>query len=127
MGKRGPHKGALPNREHAVISEAKIRYALRNFNKRRAFEALGYREEDWRELHTMIIENLSFYPASISHEDQWGLTCNVDMLITGPENKTAPVRTKWIFRSQEDEDFPRLVTLYVKTMEWRRREREKRL
>lgn len=119
----------LPNHESVVIPEAKVRHALRDRNKRRAFEVLGYSEErgNWRELREAITENLPCYPASVSHEDQWGLTCNVDMLISGPECKTAPVRTKWIFRSQEGEDFPRLVTLYVKMTEWRRRDREERL
>ena len=70
------------------------------------------------------MEELPFYPASVSHEDEWGITRNVDMLIPGPEGKTAPVRTKWTFRYGED--FPRLVTLYVKTTEWRRGEREER-
>jgi hypothetical protein len=92
-----------------------VRYALRDRDKR----------GNWRTLREAIAENLPFYPAPVSHEDQWGLTCNVDMDVSGPEGKTAPVRTKWIFRFQQ-EDFPRLVTLYVKTTEWSRREREER-
>lgn len=129
MSEREPHERALRNHEHAVVPEAKVRYALRDRNKRRAFEALGYseRRENWRKLRQAIAEKLPLCPASVSHEDQWGLTYNVDMLISGPEGKTAPVRTKWIFRFPEGEDFPRLVTLYVKTTEWRRREREELL
>jgi filamentous hemagglutinin len=126
VGRSGSHQGALQNHERAVISEAKVRYALRDRDKRRAFEALGYSEEreNWQSLRDAILEGLPCYPAPISHEDQWGITHNVDMPISGPEGKTAPVRTKWIFRVQED--FRRLVTLYVKTTEWRRREREQR-
>lgn len=129
MSERGLHTEALQNHEQAVITEAKVRYALRDRNKRRAFEVLGYSEEreNWRELREAITKNLPHYPALTSHEDQWGLTCDVDILISGPEHKTAPVRTKWIFRFQEDENFPRLLTLYVKTTEWRRREREEHL
>lgn len=52
----------------------------------------------------------------------WGEIYNVDMVIEGPVVKRAPVRTGWIYRSGED--FPRLTTLYVKTTEWRRMERE---
>lgn len=128
MSERGPHRWALLNRERAVIPEAKVRYALRDRNKRRAFEALGYSEErgNWRELREAITVNLPFYPAPVSHQDRWGLTCNVDMPLTGPEGKVAPVRTKWIFRFQQGEDFPRLVTLYVKTTEWRRKKRGER-
>lgn len=126
MSERGPHRWALPNFERAVIPEAKVRYALRDRDKRRAFEVLGYSEErgNWRALREAIAENLPHYPAPVSHEDRWGFTQNVDMLVTGPEGKTAPVRTKWILR--RGEDFPRLVTLYVKTTEWRRRERGER-
>jgi hypothetical protein len=77
-------------------------------------------------LREAITDNLANYPAPVSHEDRWGVTYDVDMDISGPEGKTAPVRTKWILRLQEGETFPRLVTLYVKTTEWRRREREER-
>lgn len=126
MSERGPHRRALPNHERAVVPEAKIRYALRDPDKRRAFEALGYSEarENWWALRDEILAALPLHPSPVSHQDRWGLTRNVDMNISGPEGKTAPVRTKWIFR--QGEDFPRLVTLYVRTTEWRRREREER-
>jgi hypothetical protein len=128
VSEREPHRQPLPNYRHAVVPEPKIRYALRDRDKRRAFEALGYseRQGNWRELRDSILAALPFHPAPVSHQDQWGLTRNVDLDITGPEGKTAPVRTKWILRLQDGEDFPRLVTLYVKTTEWRRREREER-
>ena len=128
MSEREPHRRALPNYKHAVAPEAKIRYALRDRDKHRPFEVLGYSESrgNWRELRDAILAALPFHPAFVSHQDQWGLPRNVEMDITGPEAKTAPVRTKWIFRLHEGEDFPRLVTLYVKTTEWRRREREER-
>lgn len=126
MSGRGPHRNALPNHERAVVPEARIRYALRDRDKRRAFEVLGFSEDrgNWRELRDGIPSALPFYPAAVSHEDQRGLTRDVDMDISGLEGKTAPVRTKWVFR--EGEDLPRLVTLYVRTTEWRRREREAR-
>jgi hypothetical protein len=125
MSERVPHLRTLLNHERAVITEAKVRYALRDRDKRRAFQALGYKEErgNWRALRDAIFESLPLYPAPVSHEDRWGLTCNVDMPISGSEGKTAPVRTKWIFRLPEGEDFPRLVTLYVKTTEWKRTDR----
>jgi hypothetical protein len=128
VSEREPQRRALPNHEHALVPEAKIRYVLRDRDKRRAFEALGYSEKqgNWRELRDAILAALPFCLAPVSHQDRWGLTCNVEIDITGPEGKTAPVRTKWIFRLQDGEDFPRLVTLYVKTTEWRRREREER-
>lgn len=128
MSERVPHRRALLNHERAVVPEAKIRYALRDRDKYRAFQALGYSEArgNWRALRDAIFEGLPFYPAPMSHEDRWGLTSDVDMPISGPEVKVAPVRTKWIFRFPEGEDFPRLVTLYVKTTEWKRTDREGR-
>ena len=42
-----------------------------------------------------------------------------------PANKAAPARTGWIYL--HGENFPRLTTLYVKTTEWRRWEREGRI
>jgi hypothetical protein len=124
MSEREPHPDALRNLRRAHVPEGKVRYPLRDPNKRRAFEALGFSEEagNWRDLRYAIEENLSLYPARFSHRDEWGSTFDVDMIVSGPEGKRAPVRTKWIYGSGED--FPRLVTLYVKTTEWKRRERE---
>jgi hypothetical protein len=126
MGGRRPRGDALRNFGAAHIPESKIRYSLRDPNKRRTFEELGYSEEagNWRILRDTVAECSPLYSACFSHEDRWGVTYDVDMLLTGPEGRTAPVRTKWIFRTGED--MPRLVTLYVKTTEWRRWEREDR-
>lgn len=123
MSEREPHPEALDNFARAQMPEDKIRYPLRDPNKRRAFEALGFGEEanNWQELRDAVEEGLPFHPARFSHRDEWGTTYDVDMNISGPVDKQAPVRTKWIYRTGED--FPRLVTLYVKTTEWRRRER----
>ena len=124
MSEREPHPDALRNFTSAYMPEGKIRYPLRNRDKRRAFEVMGFSEGagNWRDLHSAIEENLPLYPARFSHRDEWGVTFDVDIDISGPAGKQAPVRTKWIFR--HGEDFPRLVTLYVRTTEWRRRERD---
>jgi len=126
MSERGPHPEALRNLDRAHVPEDKVRYALRDPNKRRSFEVLGFSEEagNWEALRNAIEKNLPLYPACFSHRDEWGSTFDVDMIVSGPEGKRAPVRTKWIYRSGED--FPRLVTLYVRTTEWRRRDRDLR-
>jgi|SRR5215210_2379430 len=123
MSEREPHAEALDNIGRAYMPEGKIRYPSQDPNKRRAFEALGFGEEtgNWRELRNAIGEGLPFHPARFSHRDEWGTTYDVDMDISGTKDKQAPVRTKWIYRTGEN--FPRIVTLYVKTTEWRRRER----
>lgn len=120
-----PHPDALRNFGRARVPEGKVRYPLRDPDKRKAFEALGFSEEagNWETLRGEIVESLPLYPARFSHRDEWGTTYDVDMPVVGTEERKAPVRTKWMYRSGED--FPRLVTLYVKTTEWRRWEREK--
>jgi hypothetical protein len=124
MSRRGTHPEALPNLGRAHLPEGKIRYPLRDPNKRRAFGALGYSESagNWEALRDAVSENLPSFPARFNHRDEWGSTYDVDMILPGPEGERAPVRTKWIYRTGED--FPRLVTLYVRTTEWRRLDRE---
>lgn len=109
------------------MPEGKVRYALRDPDKRQPFAALGFGEEagNWEGLRDTIKGELPTHPAYFSHRDEWGTTFDVDIAVAGPEGREAPVRTKWIYRTGED--FPRLVTLYVKTTEWRRRERREDL
>lgn len=124
MSERETHPEALPNYEKAVLPEAKIRYALTDPDKRRPFDALGFATEvgNWEELRDRIVKELPAHPARFVRATGWGDIHNVDMMIEGPSRKRAPVRTGWIYRVGEDH--PRLVTLYVKTTEWSRMERE---
>lgn len=107
-----------------MLPEEKIRYALRDPDKRKPFYALGFEENagNWEELRNRIIDQLPYSPANFVQATMWGEIYNVDMVIEGPAGKRAPVRTGWIYRSSEY--FPRLTTLYVKTTEWRRMDRE---
>lgn len=107
-----------------MLPEEKIRYALRDPDKRKPFGALGFDEkaENREELRSQVVDKLPRNPATFVQATRWGEIYNVDMLIDGPIGKQAPVRTGWIYRTGED--FPRLTTLYVKTTEWRRLDRE---
>ncbi len=127
MGTGEPHPEALPNYEAAVLPEGKIRYPLRHPDKRHPFDALGFSEErgNWRELRARITEALPVYRATLVESTEWGDVYRVDIVIDGPAVKTAPARTGWIYLIGEN--FPRLTTLYVKTTEWRRWEREGRI
>jgi hypothetical protein len=118
------HPDALRNFERAVLPEEKIRYALRDPDKRKPFEALGFNEtsDNWETLRERIVEGAPHNPANFVQATTWGEIYNVDMIIEGPAGKRAPIRTGWIYRSGEN--FPRLTTLYVKSTEWRRMERE---
>ena len=124
MSERETHPEVLHNQEKAILPEEKIRYALTDPDKRRPFEALGFAEEagNWEELRDAIVDELPTHPARFVQATEWGDIHNVDMIIEGPNEKRAPIRTGWIYCIGEDD--PRLVTLYVKTTEWRRMERE---
>lgn len=124
MSEQGRHCQALRNHEKANIPEEKIRYALSDPDKRRPFEALGFSIEagNWEKLRSEITKRLPVYPARFVQTTGWGDIHNVDMIVEGPGGRKAPVRTGWIYRVGEDN--PRLTTLYVKTTEWRRMERE---
>ena len=127
MDGREPHPEALRNFENALLSEPKVRYPLRDPNKRKPFEALGYSEEsgNWEELRDRIREGLPHYRALLLTSTRWGDNYRVDMMLSGPGRERAPIRTGWIYRLGED--FPRLTTLYVKTDEWRRMSRRGRI
>lgn len=117
-----PHKDALESFRRAYMSESKLRYALRDSDKKRPFEAIGFSEEaeNWRELRDEIAVSLRRYPAVFREGTRWGELYYVDLSVSGPRG-IAPVRTGWIYRIGED--FPRLTTLYVRTTEWKRQER----
>ncbi|MDP9477395.1 MAG: hypothetical protein M3R38_17220 [Actinomycetota bacterium] len=121
------HPEALPNYEAAFLPEGKVRYPLRHPTKHQPFATLGFSEErgNWRELRARIVEALPAHPATFRESTEWGHVYYVDVVIDGPAGKAAPVRTGWIYL--HGEDFPRLTTLYVKTTEWRRWEREGRI
>lgn len=116
------HEDALKNHRLAHVSESKLRYALRDPDKGRLFEAIGFSEGagNWRDLYGEIVVNLPRYPAVFKGGTKWGDLYYLDLHVSGPAG-SVPVRTGWIYRFGED--FPRLTTLYVRTTEWKRRER----
>ncbi len=117
-----PHKEALKNFHRAYMPESKLRYVLRDSDKRRPLEAIGFSEDagNWRELRDEIATTLGLYPAVFKDGTGWGDLYRVDLPLSGPRG-VAPVRTGWIYRAGEN--FPRLTTLYVRTTEWKRWER----
>lgn len=110
-------KTLLPNYKNAVISKEKFtKYAL-NLNsagkdKAIAFEkALGYNINNADELIADIYKNISQYPSKMRPKNQYGQPFEVLMRLTGPNGKTAKVKTGWII--DEGKKIPRLVTVYV--------------
>ncbi len=119
-----PHPEALENLERAYIPEGKIRYALRDPNKRRPFAALGFSEEagNWEELRNAVVESLPYQPAEPGLRDEYGQRYSVKLSIRGLGSEEAPVTTGWIY--DIGEDYPRLITIYIDTDKWRRQQRQ---
>lgn len=117
---RSIHSHALPNYERAEIPRSKIEgYALNpahvpdGKHKARVFKsALGFDQSNWELLKQRILEELPYYEAKLNQTSQYGDEYNVDVVIEGPNGKTAPVRTKWMLTSGAV--FPSLITVYVR-------------
>lgn len=121
MNEEYPHPKALENYEIAYIPEGKIRYyAFKDPYKSRVFRALGFSEEagNWEDLRDAILEGLPRYPTVFDKENQYGITHEVTIPVSGPAGKVAPVKTYWI--REWGEEPPRLTTLFINTKEWRR-------
>jgi hypothetical protein len=86
---------------------------------------LGYSEEvgNWEALRDAILEGLPNRPAIFDKQDQYGITYEVTIPVSGPVGKEAPVKTYWI--REWGEESPRLTTLYINAREWRRWEEER--
>ena len=106
----------LPRLDEAVIPLPKFtRYALdakKAPDKAKAFElALGYTAENAQALIDNIREHLPEFDAVESGENAFGLLYEVTLELTGPNGKTANVKTGWILDREKDE--MRLTTVFV--------------
>ena len=109
---------AIPNVKNAIINPKKLtEYALNpnhpvGGNKAKVFESvLGYNQSNADDLMQQIYAQLPNSEAVLGKLDEYGQRYTVDMLITGPNGKTATVRTGWIIK--EGSDIPELTTLWV--------------
>lgn len=111
-------KSLLPNYKKAEIPIEKFtKYALnmdhpKGKDKAIAFEkALGYNINNTEDLIADIYKKLSIYPAKLRPKTQYGQPFEVRMLLTGPNGKTAYVKTGWIINKGDKN--PRLTSAYV--------------
>ncbi len=109
----------LPDCENLIIDHRKINdYALNlnhpvGGNKAKVFEsALGYNQSNSDELIVQIYTKLPKCKAIMGKKDLYGQRYTVDIPITGPNGKTAFVRTGWIIESGSET--ARMTTIYVK-------------
>ncbi|WP_339374722.1 DUF6883 domain-containing protein [Photorhabdus australis] len=113
------NSGKLVNANNAVIDLNKVTsYALNTEhpvggNKAKVFEsALGYNQSNATDLISKIQAGTKTNTAILGNVDKFGQRITIDMPITGPNGKTAIVRTGWIYDTGSST--PRLTTLYVK-------------
>ncbi len=117
------HPQALTNCECVIIEEAKlVGYSLNpahpvGGHKARVFQsALGFNQENWRELESEIRAKLPCYPANKLDETAFGTKFSVYLPITGANLRTVEVLTVWQYDRDVDgneSDVPRLITIYV--------------
>ena len=111
------NKTQLITPESIEIPPAKLtQYALNpagDKNKAKVFEsALGYTLDNYQDLIDNIKEGIKKYPMEAHGKNPYGDLFHCDIEVTGPNGKTAIVRTGWIqvFGSSAF----RLTTIYVK-------------
>lgn len=111
----------LPNAERAVVPIEKLRdYSLnraheKGKHKARVFHAaLGFTETDAGRLRLMILEAAQREEATKGESLFYGQMYRVDFEVQMLE-RAATIRTTWIVR--EGEDFPRMVSCFVKGKE----------
>ena len=81
-------------------------------HKARVFRAaLGFDLSNYPDLIVAIREGILEQEAEFQSETPHGHRWRVDLPITGPNGRTATVRTAWIY--EKGEDVPRLTTAYV--------------
>jgi hypothetical protein len=112
---RSVHPKALPNYQKAIISRSKLEgYALDpahtdGQHKARLFRSiLGFEKADWQKLEKIILDELPYYEAVPSREDQWGKFYSVSIAIVGPNGNKAIVQTIW--KIETGKDYPSFVT-----------------
>ena len=110
----------LPNVNKVRVDTRKVtHYALNPNNlsggadKAKVFEsALGYNQSNATQLIEQIQSKLPKSEAVVGNLDKYGQRFTVDIPITGPNGRTAIVRTGWIL--EHGSDVPRMTTLFVK-------------
>ncbi len=107
----------LPNADRAVVEIEKLRdYCLnpvhpRGRHKARVFlSSCGMTDEHVEDLQDALLNATRNLETELGEEDDYGQRYVIDLEVTGPTG-TAPVRSAWIVRHEED--FPRFVSCYV--------------
>lgn len=104
----------IPNSEHAVVSEEKVREYLLNPNhpvggpKAVWFESLGYSLDRWEELAADLLQ-LARTADFVAKPSPFGVKYEAAGDIGRPDHRPGTVITVWIVEANNS---PRLVTAY---------------
>lgn len=109
----------IANNKNLIIPDSKLtEYALnpqKSKGKAEVFKsALGYSLDNYKDLKENIITNLKQKDMLFIDEDEFGKRYRCDFKITGPNGKSAEIRTGWIKKAGSDELQLRLTTVYVR-------------
>ena len=81
-------------------------------HKAKVFEsALGYTLDNYQDLIDNVYKNINNFPVVQIGNNEQGKLYRCDITITGPNGRTAVVRTGWIMKKETD--FYRLTTIFV--------------
>ena len=106
----------LPNAEHAIVEERKLRdYVLSRIHpigrfKAGFFASLGFSAENWADLASELKSLALEGQASPAPPTSYGQKFVVFGTLIGTSGQSADVVTVWIVL--KDDDTPRLVTVY---------------
>lgn len=106
----------LPNAEHAIVDEAKVRdYLLSSEHpvgrfKARVFRAAGYEQRDWRRLRDDLLALARTMEGTPTTEDRFGQRFLGRGELSAPTGRPLPIIMVWLIPSPSAA--PRLITAY---------------
>jgi hypothetical protein len=106
----------LPNAEHAIVNETKVRdYLLSPEHpvgrfKARVFRAAGYERDQWQQLRDDLLALAGSLDVSPTRPDEFGQRFVGNGELAAPNGRPLPVTTVWLIPSGIDA--PRLITAY---------------
>ena len=106
----------LPNAEHAVVDEAKVREYLLSTEhpagrfKARFFRALGYSAPQWTLLRDALLTHARTGEAESDPVSAYGLRFRIRAILEGPAGRSGVVVSIWLVGATDNR--PRFVTAF---------------
>jgi hypothetical protein len=106
----------LPNREEAVISEAKITHYLLNAEHPRGkdkaafFSRFGFSVAQWEVLQDALLAHAKTHEIASTLETPEGIHYAIDGTLDTPDQRQPLIRTVWAI--DNDSTTPRFITAY---------------